>query len=281
MSWNRPNLEQHGTKCNFKSAKASTATALAFAVLVCVSLAIGIVVWCTGFRAEHQGNVVEDTYKPTPIREVEAAKIEVVQLVREDPAMAERNRKRKERADMLRSMTPEERIDFLWEEAKRNPINLDPASNRVFATATEQVMAWIFTTKVGDVPPPLPRLPIKDEAHLVEILFNNVPVKDGDSAKTAYAKENVQLAKDELKKFIKEGGSPNEFFEYYHGQLVDAHREWNESRKEAMRVCREDPMIARDYIRAINSRLEKKGIKPVTIAPGYLTKYGVPEEDEE
>ncbi len=182
---------------------------------------------------------------------------------------------RRERALKLRKMSPEERIDFLFDEAAKKPIDLTAPTNRVFATGTEQVMSWIFTRKLGDMPPPLPAISIRDEAHLAEIIMNQNVVQEGDSAQVAEAKEMVQLAKEELKKYIKEGGNIQDFLEYYRGKLVEAHDEWSASQRSVMKVLREEPEIALDYLDEVNARLEEKGIKPVTIPKRLLQKMGL------
>ena len=67
-----------------------------------------------------------------------------------------RKKAAKARREMLAKMTPEERFNFLLEEAKNKPIDLTPSTNQAFRTGTEQVLSWIFTARVGSPPPPLP-----------------------------------------------------------------------------------------------------------------------------
>ena len=185
-----------------------------------------------------------------------------------DPAKAER-------AAKLKAMTPEERWNFLFEEARNKPLDLTPSTNQVFKTGTEQMMAWIFTTELGGMPPPLPMISIHDEAHMAQILTAKNPALEGDSEKAKEAKAMVELAKKELIKFIKEGGSVDEFFEYYRGELVQAHNEWQDSQKSVMKVIREEPEIAADYIREVNARLNEKGIRSVKIPPKLLEQLGI------
>ena len=208
---------------------------------------------------------------------IEVAQHEQSREAEEVAEESEEDRAKRERREMLKKMSVDERIDFLFDEAAKKPINLEPASNRVFATGTEQVMSWIFTTKLGDVPPPLPRISIRDEAHLAEILMNQNEIKDTDSEKAAEAKEMVMLAKDELKKFIKEGGNIDEFLEYYRGELVQAHQEWQDSQKQVMQVIKEEPEIAADFIAEINKRLDEKGIKHVKVPPKLAEQIGLEE----
>lgn len=183
---------------------------------------------------------------------------------------------KRERREKLKKMTPEERLDFLFEEAKNKPIDFNNVStNRPFATGTEQVMSWIFTTTLGNMPPPLPRISIRDEAHLAEILMADNPALEGDSEKVKNAKEMVELAKKEAIEFVKQGGDVTEFLEYYRGELVQAHNEWQESQKSVMQVIREEPDIAAEYIEEVNAKLAEKGIKPVNVPPKFREQLGL------
>ena len=137
-------------------------------------------------------------------------------------------------------------------------------------------MGWIFNTVPGDLPPILPKIPIFEEAHLTEILFNKNEIKDTDDEKIIELKENVALAKKEMIKFIKEGGMPDEFLEHYCNVLRDAHMEFQNSQQEVFKMVREDPEGAALFLDAVNERLANKGIKPVKIPKKMAERYGVP-----
>ena len=201
----------------------------------------------------------------------------IPKVVKAEPVeeVSKEDREKAARIAKLKAMTPEERMQYLFEEAAKKPIDLTPSTNRVFKTGTEQVMSWIFTTELGAMPPPLPRIPIRDEAHMAEILMAKNPILEGDSEKAKEAKQMVELAKKELIKFIKEGGSVDEFFEYYRGELVQAHNEWKEYQKSVLQVVREEPDLAADYIREVNDRLSAKGIRPVKLPPKLKEQLGI------
>mgnify|MGYP006982717448 FL=1 len=179
------------------------------------------------------------------------------------------------RGDMLRALSPAERIEFLFKEAEARPINLEPASNRLYATGTEQVLDWVFTTRPGDMPPPLPQIPLFEEAHLAEILVNACRVKDTDDARTRERKEIVDLAKKEMVKFVSEGGAPEDFLRFYHDELRQAHMAFQTAQKEVFAVAREDPDLAADYLRQVNEQLAEKGIKPVRLPPKMAERLGI------
>jgi len=128
----------------------------------------------------------------------------------------------------------------------------------------EQIIYSIFSRRLGDMPLPLPTMSAKDRARLAEILMDKVPSSPDDSEELKEGREIIQQAKDELKKYIREGGDPDTFFEYYHNELSRAFEE----RKLAMKMVfdsakEEDPEISEEFCKKVNQRLEEKGIKPV------------------
>lgn len=181
----------------------------------------------------------------------------------------------------LAKMTKAERLEYFLEQAKKRPLDLTPSTNQAFRTGTEQILSWIFTLKVGSVPPPLPPIPIRDEAHMAEILVSDNPALEGDSESARHAKEMVELAKKELRQFVKQGGEVGEFLKYYHGQLVQAHQEWQDCQRSVMQMIRDDPDLAPDYIREVNKRLSDKGIKPVNIPKKLKERLGLELEPEQ
>lgn len=197
----------------------------------------------------------------------------------ERPVIDEEALERERRRAAYRAMTPEERWEFVVERAKDSPLRAEPGTNRIFRTSTEQVMDWIFRCEVGNPPPPLPNLPLKEQLHLAEILISDNPIYEGDSDRARDAKETVQLVKKEFQEFIKEGGEPEDFLPYYHGQLVQAHEEWKTARKMVMDAVREDPDIAAEFISKVNERLAEKGIKKVTLPQRMLEHYGIELDD--
>lgn len=217
-------------------------------------------------RVEKSRKIAE--VAPVVVEQPSAPEVEEAPVKKIDPEKAAR-------AAKLRAMSPEERLNFLFEEAKKKPIDFTTTTNRPFATGTEQVMSWIFNTKVGNMPPPLPKMSIRDEAHLAEILMADNPALEGDSEKIKEAKEMVELAKKEAIEFVKQGGDVQEFLEYYHGVLREAHQEWQASQKAVMQVIREEPELAADYITEVNARLAEKGIKPVNIPPKFREELGL------
>ena len=136
-----------------------------------------------------------------------------------------------------------------------------------FKTAAESYLAWMFKTEMGDAPPPLFRISEADKKRLAEILDSDDPAKEGDSAAVAAGKDMLQVMKKELKRYVEEGGKPDDFVQYYHGLLKEANVAWCECRKMAYRAVREeDPEVAKSLIDQMNESLAAKGIKKVVVS---------------
>ena len=128
----------------------------------------------------------------------------------------------------------------------------------------EQIMYSIFSRQLGDMPLPLPTMSPKDRAHLTEILLDKVPYAPDDTEDIKLGKDIIQQAKDELKKYIREGGDPDTFFEYYHNELSRSFEERKLAMKMVFDSARdEDPEISAEFCKKVNERLAEKGIKPI------------------
>ncbi len=138
-------------------------------------------------------------------------------------------------------------------------------SNRLFRSGLEQVMGWVFTTEVGDMPPPLPMIPDHDLAHLEEILNSKSAITENDTERQADAKETVDFAKQELKKFLEKGGTPDEFLAYYHDQLKVAYERRRLVESQAIQVMQEDPELVDAFLEKANKNLVKDGIKAAVV----------------
>lgn len=243
-----------------------------------VAAFIAIVIAAAVWIAVQSGDDGKDTGKPDKktgaISEV-APSAPSAPRADEPPAVDEEALERERRRAAYKAMTPEERWEFVVERARNSPLREEPGTNRIFRTSTEQVMDWIFSCEVGDPPPLLPNLPLKEQLHLAEILALDNPIYDDDTERAKEAKETVKLVKKEFQDFIKEGGEPEEFLPYYHSQLVQAHEEWKTARKMIMDAIKEDPDIAADFISKVNERLAEKGIKQVTLPQRMLDHYGI------
>lgn len=177
--------------------------------------------------------------------------------------------------EKLKKMTPDERWEYFVEQAKKTPLDLTPRSNMLYRTSTEQSMAVLFSKRLGDSPPKLPSIPLREQAHFAEILIADNPILPTDTEAQKAIKEQISLVKNELKNYIREGGDVEGFFSYYQGQLEQAHGEWMDAQKSFFKVAKEDPEIAGEYLSQVNERLTKKGIKPLLVPPQMKEKLGL------
>ena len=177
----------------------------------------------------------------------------------------------------MMGLSEEEKLEVLEKKLAETPIP-EESTNRTFRTGLEQVMGWVFTTEVGDAPPPLPNLSNFDLVHIEEILDMTNPVRDTDSDKAADAKETVDFVKKELKKYLEKGGDPQEFLEFYHSELKQAYQERQMVQQQAMQILKEEPDLVFDFLERANQRLGEKGIKAAVIPKRVLMRYGLSDE---
>ena len=181
------------------------------------------------------------------------------------------------RSPQFENMTQDEKLEVIAERLAETPIP-EASTNRTFRTGLEQVIEWVFTTEVGDAPPPLPNLSNFDLVHIEEILDLENPVHETDSDKAAESKETVDFVKKELKKFLEKGGAAQEFLEFYHSELKQAYQERQMVQQQAMQVLQEEPDLVFDFLEQANKTLAEKGIKPASIPKRILMRYGLSEE---
>ena len=136
-------------------------------------------------------------------------------------------------------------------------------TNRTFKTGVEQLMRWVFTVEVGDMPMPIPPIGDEDREQLATILISKNEINDSDSEMAAFAKEQVDYAKKEMAEFIKQGGDPDEFLQYYFGQLRHAFEFRNEAQQQYYDMREEDPELADEFARKVNESFDEKGIKHI------------------
>lgn len=209
--------------------------------------------------------------RPATIKEATPS-APLLQKVETQPTV---NGERQREIERLRAMTPDEKLDYLYERAKARPYNPNPPEGRAFSSGTEQVMSWIFTTQLGDPPPPMPKLSIFDQVHMAEIILNDNRASKDDSEDIKYAKESVSLAKKELIKYIKEGGDVEGFLTYYRDQLSEAHHNYNTARRMVYEayMTEADREVCDLYLQRINDELAEKGIKQIVVPEKLIERF--------
>ncbi|MBQ9739916.1 MAG: hypothetical protein IJV91_03145 [Kiritimatiellae bacterium] len=172
------------------------------------------------------------------------------------------------------NLSEEQRTELYEKRLAETPLPPE-STNRLFRTALEQVMGWVFTTELGDMPPPLPPIPDYDLVHLEEILNQKTTIHETDTDKQANEKDTVDYVKKELKKFIDKGGDPEDFLKYYHDELNSAYQERSMAQQQVMKIMQEDPAVAMEYMKEVNESLAGKGIKGVVLPERTLLRMGI------
>ena len=154
-----------------------------------------------------------------------------------------------------------------------NDSNATDGSGRkpIHRNSAEHIMSMVFTTNLGDMPPPLPTLSERDRMRLAQILTDKFEIDPNDP--DAEEKQILNEVKDALAEYIREGGVADEFFSTYHRQLELAHRERTEARKLVLETAREgDAELAKELLDRFNENLESKGVKPVNLPHWIIEK---------
>jgi len=133
-----------------------------------------------------------------------------------------------------------------------------------YSSGTERVINMIMNAQLGIPPPPLPNLPPGE--NIAEILERDIILYDADSEKTAIEKANVAYAKQLLKDYVKQGGSTENFLQFYHAELTEAFEERSAAQKYAADLFKAgDEKGAARYMEEKNKELTEKGIQPIKV----------------
>lgn len=270
MAWNGNGCSQSGAQAVSRKAPLCKTK-----FTITIGVIVGILVALVYYMARHES----ESATPAP-KESKPHRIAVVAkpVSNQTKKVEQIDDERTKRIARLKAMTPKERLDFLYEEAKKRDVDFTPSTNRAFKTGVEQVMSWIFTTKPGDPPPPLPQISIFDEVHLAEIIIADNPVLETDSDRVKECKKTVALAKKELVAYIKEGGNLEDFLTYYRDQLREAYHDFTTAKRKIFTAYLEgeDSEVCRVYAEQINAELAQKGIKQVKIPKALIDKFSNP-----
>ena len=163
-----------------------------------------------------------------------------------------------------KSKSPEEQglqIVNMKEEAK---------VKKAFDSRTETIISGLANTKRGFMPPPQFQLPIQES--LTDILNQDIVIYDDDDEHIVQVKENCAALKGQLKNYIAEGGTPENFLSWYHNELTKDYNTWKESQMYIVALMKEGAITeAEEYMVEANKALTAAGIRNVTI-PDNLRK---------
>ena len=150
----------------------------------------------------------------------------------------------------------------------------------VARNATEQILHWICSVEVGDPPVLCPDLPAMELENINKILDEPPDFQYDESLDRLEAKRAIEMAKKELKDYIAKGGDPHEFFKYYHMQLMNYFQERTLAQQSVVKMIKEDPDLAKEYLEQVNGRLAERGIKQITLSPKMRARLGIEERSE-
>ncbi len=222
------------------------------------------------------GNDNEKSQRRTRIKDVEAVKAGKPKQSQDEIPNAVDKASPEKVAQEERQPSPEE---IEAEERRKDPLydrHHIVAKMPLVKEPIEQLMLTVFTTELGDMPPMLPAIPAFDEERFESLINKRHVAEEGDSEEVLISKDLVNRVKDELAKFIKEGGTTSGFLSYYVNELDSAFREremYKELQIKSMKT--DDPAVARDVFLKFNERLAAKGIKPLTLTRRQREYLGI------
>ena len=140
---------------------------------------------------------------------------------------------------------------------------------RPFTTGTDQIIAMFANVKLGYAPPPFFNLPMNENVE--KMLAKDIALYDDDDEKVVESKENTARMKQELKKYIAEGGKPENFLAYYHAELTKAYDEWKGSQQYVVELLRAgDKQGAEKYVLEQNVKFQERGIREVALPTNLI-----------
>ena len=115
------------------------------------------------------------------------------------------------------------------------------------------------------MPMPIPNLTQEERDTLVAVLISKNEILPADNEHVAMAKTQVDAAKKEMIKFIKEGGDPDEFLRYYYDELDRAFEYRCMAVEQVESAAEEDPELAYEVGLKINEKLASEGIMSINL----------------
>lgn len=280
MAWNKPTEDGRARTPTAPQRSVSVRNVYGMIVSFIVILGVVIAAWWWLLPSEEVTSPSSIPHHSKTIKSVPPSKAAkyAEDEVREDP-------KPKLSMDPESVAARKRRADFL-KRAQANPETMFLMTNRVGRvnspnTGVEQLMDWIFNCTPGLMPPPPPNdIPGCEIENIVGIIMSKEVVEEGDSDERIARKEMVQLAKDELKDYLKNGGDVQKFFDYYYEVLNRAYARRQDAMELISNACREEePEIARELYRKTNELLGKDNIQKIDISIEDRVRIGLTEDE--
>lgn len=142
---------------------------------------------------------------------------------------------------------------------------------RIFSSTTEQVISGFANTRPGYPPPPTIRLPMGED--VASILDTPIEITDEDDERAVEIKENCARLKEEMRQFIAEGGTAENYLVQLHNELSKDYEDWKASQMYIVRLLQEGALEeARQYADEANADLSARGIRKVKLPENLVRK---------
>ena len=152
-----------------------------------------------------------------------------------------------------------------------------PRTMSIYKSAMEQSLGMIFSTPLGSPPPMLPDIPRCTSQEQLEEFLNRTFEYDKD-APLAVNENRIMMnqVKDELKKYLEDGGDIGGFVEFYVGELQASYDQWKTAQKMLIEMSRagESAEDLRNFRDAANELLSQSGIRPLQVPPSVRRTMG-------
>ncbi len=238
------------------------------AVAATVILIAALAVWLTVDRkpaAKHPATVTAVAKKPVKGRPVQTANqtIKPVQDIPQ-PAAETPSEDVRQTAEDLRDPPHQPTVEALTVQTEGVKPK-QPPRPKPFNSATEGLLSMAMSVPPGSSIPPLPISPNLD-ADFAKSLTNEIVIYADDDERTATTKENVAVAKNQLRELVKEGRSVSEVLKEYQDKTNERAAMRREAQRELAALYNNgSPEEAQAYLEKVNKAFEELGVEPISL----------------
>ena len=135
---------------------------------------------------------------------------------------------------------------------------------RTYSTIAESVISGFANTRPGYPPPAMLRLPTAES--IEEILDTPIEIMEDDDEATVALKENCARMKEEIKAYIADGGTAENFLLWYHNELTKDYNDWRASQQRIVQLLKDGELEeAERFAEEANADFAARGIRSVTL----------------
>lgn len=135
---------------------------------------------------------------------------------------------------------------------------------RTYPTIAESVISGFANTRPGYPPPAMLRLPTAES--IEEILDTPIEIAEDDDETTVALKENCARMKEEMKAYIADGGTAENFLLWYHNELTKDYNDWRASQQRIVQLLKDGELEeAERFAEEANADFAARGIRSVML----------------